>query len=271
MEYLRHLKTPKDVKIRKIRDLIKLKDFKVNFKGTSSINDLLPVASDYDFSQNIDLNKIGTPEEVFNKINQILENVYNTPNLYFIQLKIKNKKGDEEIFTPKNKFNKNKFMKIYGNGDIEYISLETIYYNKNKFEGIGIGYNFDYKHTDKKQNKSINLVEDFYNKINKKLYMKALRRLFVYYTLHKNKKELEYLGKFFKSSIGKLYKLTSDLEIIEKVLENYKDKETYYNAITALKRLNINPNITSLKKEIKKNMNIINKYSKMFIDEYYNF
>jgi len=227
----------------------------VNLVGSSSLKSQY-YFSDYDFNSSI--SKKQKPTEIKGKIEDILKELNEDENNYFIEMKIEytDDKKKLKVF----KYNDINNLSIEDYENINILKLDYIVKFNYEFIEVSMIYIFSNK-TESKKN-MINYYKDEIKELVKSgKYFKALKRVFSINKLNNKKDELVKLTKFFNSNFGKMYKIISNLNTIKILLDNYKDKKIIKQVINNLKIYNIY-NIEEINKYINKYSKIYNKEAK---------
>ena len=253
--------------------ILKYAPYKMNIKGTASLASQ-QYYSDLDLFTDI-LEK--EPSDItYKKYYDMVQKSESINDMYFIEFKVQNKKGDKVKYTHLNEFNEKEFNKIYKT--VDFIKLDYVIRIGNKFIELSVNYFYDKNNNIKESDKSFqeitkSLKDDMNEQIKEGNYFKALKRLFSVYNLKYVKEQLKNtdkyisLSKFFNSEWGKLYSETANLKAIKLLLENYDDEETIKRAIINLKDLNIEPNLKKIDNIIKNNEKKYNNKAKELLSE----
>ena len=193
------------------------------------------------------------------KIENILKEMNNDENNYFIEMKIEyNDKNKLKIF----EYNDIKNLSIEDYENVNIIKLDYIVKFDYEFVEVSMIYNFSNTKISKRQ--LINHYNDDIKELKKdNNYFKVLKRIFSIKRLdfNNNKDDLVKLTKFFNSNFGKMYKIISNLKTIKILLDNYNNKKIIKQVINNLKIYNIY-NIEEINKYINKYSKIYNKEAK---------
>jgi len=238
-------------------DILQYDNNKVNLVGSSSLKSQY-YFSDYDF--NTTIRKKQKPTEIMGKIEDILKEMNNDENNYFIEMKIEynDDKNKLKIF----EYNDIKNLNIEDYENVNIIKLDYIVKFDYEFVEVSMIYNFS--NTKKSKRQLINHYNDDIKELKKdNNYFKVLKRIFSIKRLdfYNNKDDLVKLTKFFNSNFGKMYKIISNLKTIKILLDNYNNKKIIKQVINNLKIYNIY-NIEEINKYINKYSKIYNKEAK---------
>lgn len=254
-------KSEYDGELRNIISKLKFKNNPIEFKGSSALKSQT-------FYSDIDLFSSITGEisdkEVYEEINRILENIKNMNNVYFIELKIENSKGEKFKYFKNDPFKEEKFLKEFK--DRNFIKIDLITFINYKFMELSIIYQFKETTLSSKEYIS-DLKEDIKELKKEKNYYKALKRYFNIYKTEGNIEKLLFLNEIFNSDLGEIYQKISNLEAIEKIKENYNDKLTKNRININLKDIDEPQNLKSISKNRKKYFNILNKHTFPLFEE----
>ena len=187
---------------------------------------------------------------LYNYLNEILSYIKDKNNLWFIELKYENVKGDK-IKTNTPSINKKELEEMYKN--LKIIKIDMIGLIDNRLKEISIIYEFK-----KSKNEKEKLLEEIEVLEKEGEYYKMLKRLFSLFKLEgaKRNKELVYLTKVFNSELGRIYLETKNLEAIELFKEHYKDTNSRKIIEINLNDLGVQEN--EIKTRIRENKKILN-------------
>lgn len=255
--------------------ILKYEPYNINIKGTASLASQ-QYYSDLDLYSNI-LEKESS-DIAYKKFYDIIKKSESFNDMYFIEFKIQNKKGDKLKYNNLDEFNKKDFDKFYK--DIDFVKLDYVIRIGNKFIELSINYFFikDDKEIEIDNESSFNeiitsLDNDMKDQIKEGNYFKALKRIFSVYNIKFIKDKLEnsenyiFLSKFFNSQYGKLYAETGNLKAVKLLLEHYDDEETIKRALLNLKDLKVEPNLDKIDSLIKQNEIKYNKEAKKVLSK----
>jgi hypothetical protein len=243
-----------------IKQIIKLLTFQKNklyLKGSSSYSSQQYFA-DYDLFCSLCPNK----DEFYDFLLELLDKIQQSTDLYFIELKFQTKDNKKIRIYRKTKLDKKIYNSIFDN--LDFVKIDLVARIDNIFTEISCIYLL---------NKDILTKKDIEKNINDEAselykegeYYKVLKRKFSLAKINNNKTELLALSKIFNSELGKEYKLISNLQAMDLVLDNYQDKDVIDKIIINLKDLNLPTNIKSITKFIKDRKDKLNKEAKLFL------
>jgi len=193
--------------------------------------------SDYDIDNFVEKEDVKT---AYKKFRQILENIKNNTNLYFIEFKIQTLDNQKYKIKPNQQLTLKEFTKYYKN--IDYIKIDLVNFSNNTFMEVSINYMFNNSNTERTTEEYIKgLQESIKELIDDKMYYKALKRYYNIFRAENKEKEQVELTKFFNSDVGIYYRLKSNLEAINLVKEHYDND--------------------LVNKRIDENLKVINKYN----------
>jgi hypothetical protein len=240
-------------------------NYKIDLFGSGGLKSQL-YYSDFDLFTSI--KKREKDRVIYDKIMKILEHTIFLDNMYFIELKVQNLKGDKMKFNLIEEINYDDFIK-YMKG-LELIKLDYVIYMDYKFTELSIIYSFQ---SVKNDNYFKDLEDDIKELISEHNYYKALKRLF---SMFKSKyingdsslgEKLVRLTKFFNSEVGKLYQDNSNLKAMKLLLEHYDDETTIKKVLINLKDLKLPADINKINSLIRKHDKEINSKAKILYDE----
>ena len=250
---------------RDIYDFVKILRFKNNkvmLLGTGSLASQ-QYFSDYDlFSQ---IRSKQSVQDTYKYFMQILNNVNNDPNEYFIEFKIESKDKEKHKFYKIEDITEKEFKKDFKN--VDFCKIDLVVKIFNTLIEMSIIYRFNQDPIDK-QGIIKSLTEDQIELVKQGNYYKSLKRVFAKAKLlggWNNKKLMVELSKLFNSETGHLYQINSNLKALKLLLENYNDPITIKKVKVNLKDLNVPADISIIDKLIKAYDTIINKEGKQFI------
>lgn len=225
--------------------------------------------SDYDLFEVIHEgpNKEKFITECIKIFQQIVHNIMNERDLYFIDFKTESKNGNKIRWKPKNILNghiKNKISlhDVIADATNHLIKIDVIYYHNGlfiEFSNIFFITSGDKKKDIKDELQSI--ADDAKELVSEGNYFKALKRLYSIAQIKKNKECIKLLFNIFNSDIGKLSQIISYINSVVLVLERYSDKETMeraHDSINHLKSMMILPEL-NLKNAVFDEFEAINK------------
>lgn len=218
--------------------------------------------SDIDLFQFVD--KSYNSKKLYDKLTQILNDVFSNSDNIFVELKLQLKNDDKIKYERLIDFEYNKFKKVYD--EIDYIKVDLIKRIKNKFIEVSIIYKLsdDVMTTENDVESLVKSLNDDVSKYTKeKKYFKVLKRKFNLYALDKNYSKMKQLMGILNSDIGHKYQLISNLEAIKKLLEITDDKDIIKKIIINLKDNKMEPDVNKLDNMIDTLNNEINKEAKI--------
>ena len=155
-------------------------------------------------------------------------------DLYFIELKIQYKNGTKKKLYNVKDLKASLFRKV------DFVKIDYITHYNNIFKELTIIYMFDYVRPSK-DDRIIQITEDYKDLIHDGNYYKALKRLFSIYKLKRNYKKLVELTKFFNET-GEKYEIVSNLKTILLLLQYYDDNMTNKKVMINLKDIGVKYN-----------------------------
>lgn len=246
-----------DDEIKKIVNMLKFDKTLPMIVGSSSLKSQ-QYFSDYDLFLKVSVDM--SAEQVYKKLESILQNIFSNNDLFFTELKIQLINGKKYKYFYNDKFEFSDFEKKF-NDNVDFIKLDFIARIKNIFTEISIIYKFG-------PAGSINIIQDLKEDIGDlkkaRSYYKILKRFFSIFKQSRNEKMLKLLSEFFNSSYGAKYQIISNLEAIEKILSIYTDPDTKKKAKLNLSELKLG-DVKSIDKLIKDFRKDINDAAKDYI------
>ncbi len=239
-----------------------LNDRKPRLIGSAGLKSQL-YTGDYDFTMDIsDLPR----DVVFTGLNDVVNNIIQNPDLYFVEMKIQSNAGKKERIYRGAEFLHSFFSRIPFD-DIDFIKVDVVFRKEvsNEFfdasclyglgDALEVGENAD-------DERLKELEQDFGGLISEGKYWKALKRLFSMMRIKNEEPETAIqLVKLFNSETGKLYQITSQLKAVQ-TLKWELDKTLKLRVSTFLQaKLGMKGSITRARVDnvIKNNEKIINK------------
>jgi len=248
-----------DDELKKLVSMLKLNGKLPTIAGSASLKSQ-QFYSDYDLF--LKPEKEMNAEQVYKKLENILENIFTNNDLYFTELKLQLLNGKKFRWFYNQKFDYEDFEKKFNMG-VDFIKLDLIARIKNRFTEISIIYKLGF-------GKKENIIDSFKNDIielkKEKNYYKILKRFFSIFKQTNNYKMLKLLSEFFNSDIGAKYQIISNLDAIKNVLSIYSDDMTKKKALLNLKELKIDDKLQNIDKFIKDFRKDINKAALDFIN-----
>lgn len=245
-------KKPKGIypsEIKKLFNLLKFSDRLPDVMGSSSLISQ-KYFGDYDL-----FSYIGFPsmDLVYNRMSQILESIIQSKEYYFIEFKIQGTNGKKFRWFYNETFLKNQFFDIVSDVKIDFMKIDLIAYIDYKFIEVSSIYKLDLQPVDmideNKHNKEqlISIREDLIELKKEKKYFKILKRIYSIAKINSDSKLMNDLTKFFNSDVGEMYSDYSNIEAINRLLE----------------QKNINPEISGsvFSKRLKENFKVLSKNS----------
>lgn len=250
-----------DDSLKSLFNKLKFKRFPIVLKGSSSLKSQR-YFSDYDLFSSIK-GKYSS-KVAFKEFSKILSRLFDTPDVYFTELKLQTKDGNKYKWFPFENFNGADFAKEWDS--VDFVKLDCILRSNNRFIEVSIIYKFSVDKLTKTD--YVKELEDDIEGLKKEnKYYKILKRLFSIAKLNKNKELLLKLNSVFNSNLGALYQKISNLEAIKLLLTYYKDDITKKKAEINLKDIKEDSDLSQLNKNISKNSKILNKSAKEIYDK----
>lgn len=217
------------VEIRKTMKILQFFDNVIELVGTSSLKSQL-YPSDYDFMTKI--NKTYPLDYIFVEFMDILKQIQDENNLYFIEFKFQNKDGTKFKINKIEDYTHEIFKKHFNINKIEFCKIDLIINlnNMNEFKEVSCIYFFNHSKNDISIDEYLkSLKQDQVELYNEGKYYKSLKRLLIISKLKDDLKMVEKLTTLFNSEIGKLYLLKNEIEASQLFLNSTRRKPDYKN------------------------------------------
>lgn len=245
---------------------LRYKENKIYLVGSSSIQQI-NYFGDYDCITKI--TEGDTPKQCYDEFMKILNIIFNTDYMYFIELKIQTKDGEKKKLHLNDKFVYNDIKKVYDK--LDFIKIDLVIWEKETYEFIETSIIYLKESEEKLDIKkyTTNIKGDIKDYEKEGKFFKTLKRKFLIYKLQNNFKKIKELLQVFNSDLGLKYKIISNLEAIQLVEEYYKDdplleKRVYANLQgLGITKDNINKVIEEYKNYINKKAKTLNKQFKV--------
>jgi hypothetical protein len=227
--------------LKKIIKLLTYKKNKIELKGSSSLSSQR-YFSDYDLFCVIEK---GNKDDFYQFMNSLINKIEagEVSDMFFIELKMQLKSGKKYRVYPKQKLDKKVYDKAYDK--LDFIKIDLICRVDNRFVEVSCIYSF----SDEKPTAGdyiASLQEDIKELKKEKKYYKILKREFNIQKARGNKPELVRLSKIFNSEMGQEYKLISNLEALQSLLEYYQSPDIVKKVIINLKDMHLPANIEKI-------------------------
>lgn len=245
--------------LKKIIKLLTYKKYKIQLKGSSSLASQR-YFSDYDLFCVIPKSE---KDGFYKFLSNLIENIQDDTNdIYFMELKMQTKRGNKIRVYPKQKLDKSVYDKAYEK--LDFIKLDLICRMDNKFVEVSCIYSFS-DNAPSQSDYISSLLEDIKELKKEKKYYKILKRQFNIQKAEGNKDELVRLSRIFNSDLGAEYKLISNLEALQSVLDEYQSPDVIKKVIINLKDLHLPDNIKKIDDFIKDKSKQLNTQAKALI------
>jgi len=237
-----------------LKNIMKMMTFKtkLELKGSSSLTSQR-FFGDYDLFCVME-----KPDRVefFKFIVGLLKKIEDSPDLWFIELKLQGKR--------KVKFHQGDAIVFKNWEDVEFVKIDIVARIENRFTEVSAIYSFVTNPMSQEE-----YVESLQNDI-KELrkegkYYKILKRKFNIAKAQGNRKELLRLGKIFNGPLGEKYQVISNLDAIQLVLEYYQDESLVKKIEINLKDLNLD-HVPSLIKWVDEQNTSLNQSARSLLD-----
>ena len=185
---------------------------------------------------------------------QIIHNIMDERDLYFIDFKTEDRLHNKIRWKPKNILFLNGHIKskislhdVIADATNHLIKIDVIYYHNGLF--IEFSNIFCITSGDKKKDiidELQSIADDVTELVSEGNYFKALKRLYSIAQIKKNKECIKILFDIFNTDLGKLSQIISYINSIVLVLERYSDKETLeraHDSINHLKSMMVLPEL----------------------------
>ena len=246
--------------LKKIIKLLTYKKYKIQLKGSSSLSSQ-QYFSDYDLFCVIPKSeKEGFYKFLSDLINKIESG--EEGDIYFIELKMQTKNEKKIRVYPKEKLNKTSYDKAYDK--LDFIKIDLICRVNNKFVEVSCIYSFS-NSTPSQADYINSIIQDIKELKKEKKYYKILKREFNIMKARGNKDELVRLSRIFNSDLGAEYKIISNLEALQSLLEHYQDPTIIKKVLINLKDLHLPTNIKQIDDFIKDKSKKLNTQAKSLL------
>lgn len=246
--------------LKKIIKLLTYKNYKIQLKGSSSLASQR-YFSDYDLFCVIPKSE---KDGFYKFISDLIDGIEGNEdgNIFFMELKMQTQNGNKTRVYPKQKLNKSSYEKSFDK--LDFIKIDLICSVDNRLVEVSCIYSFS--SSSPTQSDYINsLVEDIKELKKEKKYYKILKREFNIQKAKGNKEELVRLSKIFNSDLGKEYKLISNLEALQSLLEFYQSPKIKKRVIINLKDLHLPDDIEQIDDFIKEKSKRLNTKAKALL------
>jgi hypothetical protein len=185
---------------------------KLELKGSSSLASQR-FFGDYDLFCVMEKPK---KDEFFKFIVNLIKKIEDSPDLWFIELKLQGKK--------KVKFYQGDVIEFKNWADVDFIKMDIVARIENRFTEVSVIYSFVTTPISTEEYIT-SLKTDIKDLQKEGKYYKILKRQFNIAKAQGNRKELLRLGKVFNGPLGEKYQILSNLDAIQLVLEHYQDED----------------------------------------------
>jgi len=240
--------------IKQLIKILHLPHTPLQLKGSASLQSQR-FFSDYDFFSNVPHYSVNEAWELFSGIRSKL---IAKPDVYLIEIKLQDKKGNKERSYGTDPIDKDKFYKMYPT--IELIKFDLVDRISGIFTSVSCIYSFT-KEPMTKKDFIVSLNDEIKELKKEGMWYKVLKRKFAIYKAENDKEKLVSLSGLFNSPLGLAYQKVANIDAILEVLNHYDDKDTLRKVKLNLKDIHLK-SISSLKKERKKLYGLINPFAK---------
>ena len=212
------------MEIEKYVSLLKYKHDTISLLGTGG-NASQNYPSDIDLFTKITTKE--TSEQAYSEFMDMIDEVLETPNMYFIEFKIQTVDGEKHKFqTIKELEDGFDFFDKYFVNNVDYCKFDFVLLINGLYVELSSIYVFNPEELDYDVLKK-SLGDDMVELMDEGKYYKSLKRLFALYKLYEppNRKKLIEISRLFNSDTGALYKTNSILKAIQLMQENYVNDE----------------------------------------------
>jgi len=201
-------------KIVQVKKALSWKPYTLQLVGTGGLKAQQNFAADYDFVSKIDK---FTTESAFDSIDRILQNINDTPNLFFIELKLQNKDGSKIKIFKIEDFNEQSFNVAFDPEEIDYAKIDGVVDLDGAFKEVSALYFLSSTPLDNAKYQG-ELLKDAKEKYDDGKPYKALKRMFMAEKLQDrlghavNIDLINNITDFFNSEVGKLYERMNQID-----------------------------------------------------------
>lgn len=244
-----------------LKKLIKLLTFannKLELKGSSSLTSQ-QYFSDYDLFCVL---KRPDKSEFFRFISELLKQIDEAEDYYFIELKLQTKTGKKVRIYKQSELKETEFDKVWDK--LEFIKIDLVARIDGYFTEVSCIYSLT-QEPPSKEDYIKSLEDDIKDLKKEKKWYKILKRTFNMYKADGDKKEMLRLSKIFNGELGKEYQLVSRLEAMSLVLKHHQDPSLTKKMVVALKDLKLPPTLTKIEDYIIQKSKELNNKAKRFL------
>lgn len=246
--------------LKKLIKLLTFKNNKLELKGSSSLTSQR-YFSDYDLFCVI---QKPDKDEFFAFLKEVLKKIEESEDLWFMELKFQTKGTNPKKirFYPHQTLKETEVEKVWDK--LEFCKLDLIARIDNRFTEVSVIYSFTPEPPTKEE--YINSIRKDIAELRKeKKWYKILKRQFSISKAEDNKKDLLRLSKIFNGELGREYKLISNLEALQKVLDNYQEPTLIRKVVVNLKDLHLPEDVESIQKWMDERSKELNASAKKFL------
>ncbi len=209
--------------VKKLISIFTFNNIKPILKGSYGLSNI-DYYADYDFWVIIE-NRNYSVKENYEEFKKILNLILDNMDIYFLEFKTQDLKGNKFKWLPNEYFDFDNFKKYFSENK-EYCKIDVVLWSDNKFIEASVNYWFSFENkTPEKGKKEFNeSIKELKKEGN---YYKVLKKLYSLEVLKENKKDkilIDNLITIFNSELGKIYKDINNIDAIEKVKEYYGDE-----------------------------------------------
>lgn len=203
---------------------------------------------------------------VYTRMSMILESIIQSNDYYFIEFKIQGINGKKFRWFYGEDFLKKKFDEIISDVKIDFMKIDLVVWIDNRFIEVSSIYKFGDASIDandervhlREQLKSIR--DELPELKSEKKYYKILKRVYSIAKINEDTKMMNTLTKFFNSDVGKMYSDYSNIEAINRLLEQRDNNPIIGESMF---RLRLKNNLKILSKNSGRNIEDVDQMEKL--------
>ena len=201
-------------KIVQVKNALTWKPYTLQLVGTGGLKAQQNFAADFDFVSKIEE---FTAASAFDSIDRILQNINETPNLFFIELKLQNKDGSKIKVFKIEDFNEESFNVAFDPETIDYAKIDGVVDLDGVFKEVSALYFLSSTPLDNAKYQA-ELLKDSVEKYKDGKPYKALKRMFMAEKLQDrlghplNIDLINNITDFFNSEVGNLYEKMNQID-----------------------------------------------------------
>lgn len=201
-------------KIVQVKKALSWKPYTLQLVGTGGLKAQQTYAADYDFVSKIEK---WDKDSCYDSIQQILDNINTTPDLFFVELKLQNKDGSKIKIHKTEDFNKESFYVAFDPDAIDYAKIDGVVDLNGSFKEVSALYFLSSTPLDNAKYQA-ELLKDAEEKYKDGKPYKALKRMFMAEKLQGRLGRavdmtlIRHITDFFNSEVGKLYERMNQID-----------------------------------------------------------